>query len=385
MSINASRERNINNNNENENQNNVISNVRHDFKENLNSRLAYIDQKNAFSGKKLNFRERLMILRVFTLLENSKRPGYWDKTTNLCDVSKSTVQKILLEFDKNNSLVDDVEESRLQVKNVRFLFSARIKNEIIAYVRKRQAAQQQTFAKDVKSDVLDKYGIDLSIRSVRRVLNDLNLKCKMRTLENDVEPAWNEKMYVRKDRYNYIRIVQDARRANRTIVYTDQTFLYEHPTKNTITWHDPMQPFQKMKKGRRLNVQAAVTDSGNVLRDAACFFEHWQLHAEKYGKDRVTINEPGRAADVNDSSDPVMVEKCDKDDFKDFLEQYITKKQNENILFSDFFCAHTEYCINPKVMIFPIAISLLKEQCEQKGFKIEDDFIKNVKFKKKCN
>lgn len=135
MSINASRERNINNNNENENQNNVISNVRHDFKENLNSRLAYIDQKNAFSGKKLNFRERLMILRVFTLLENSKRPGYWDKTTNLCDVSKSTVQKILLEFDKNNSLVDDVEESRLQ----------------------RQAAQQQTFAKDVKSDVLDKY------------------------------------------------------------------------------------------------------------------------------------------------------------------------------------------------------------------------------------
>jgi len=103
------------------------------------------------------------------------RGGHWEKTVECVGTSMRTIRDILLEFEEHGRLLDDDKNEGNKVNHDKIIFSSRVENDIVQFIRERQAKQQQTFANDVQQCVLAKYHIELSLRSIRRRLSELNL------------------------------------------------------------------------------------------------------------------------------------------------------------------------------------------------------------------
>ena len=300
-------------------------------------------------------------------------------------ISYETIRSILLEFEQHGELREHDGRHRADggrpgpqpLLQPNTLLAVRVKQLVHA----RQLRNQSTLARDVYDEVLSKFGFaNVSLRSVQRFLARLDLVCTHE--ENDgLNDEWHEKFETRLDRYNYLCLIQEARRQARPIVYIDETYAYERPTRDRLSFIDPNLPWAGEKSGRRLNIVGAVTDSGEVLRHAVFLFEHhrWngdqlQLFPEYIDRLMRDFSPIAISSDPSDDqqavSAPVQAQPEEEhDDFKEFFKCYLKRdavaaEQNDDsraststarkrrrrsnqstVPLETVFVAHIEYCI----------------------------------------
>ena len=357
----------------------------HNFRANHSARMRYVQNAALFKGSALPLRFKFGVLRTFTITETEPRRNCWKATSNYCGISKQTIQRILKEFEDHNELRehdgqhhgDGTHPGPQPILQTNSLMALRVKQLVHA----RQMRDQATLSHDVVTEVLSKFGMaNVPLRSVRRFLRRLDLVCTDEA-NDGLHDEWHEKFEVRLDRYNFLCLVQEAVLQARPVCYVDETFVYERPTCDRKSYIDKRYRWAGRKKGRRLNVVGAVTDSGDILKSALFMFEnhrwngdHLQLFPDYI--DRLMHEFAPNAETSESSNDPLPQSPSAQaqsaelhDDFKQWFMCYFdaddvdseisdaanaststTRKRRRRSASSvtsleDVFLSHIEYCI----------------------------------------
>lgn len=338
----------------------------------------YIQRLNVGSGKALSERAKYMILRVFTEEEGKPRGSAWSSTARILGVAKGTIANVLREFEENGCILGDNASGGNASNHERIIESPTVTRALMDFVRERQRRAETTYIKHIMDECLRPFGIICSDRTVARALQSLDLTCNVdaNVSGNDWSNALHveEPFYTRLDRWNYLSRIADARIQKRFIVWTDESFVYQGPTRRALGWFDPHCPLPKFNRGRRLNLVGAIADDGRPIKEAMVAFERWELVDGERGEGKVrlsTSGEPKGAASVEEH-----------DDFNEMLKEWTAKHARRHVALDDFRRAHIEYCVDPKVFIVPLTYDEMIIQLSEHDLTVEEDTVKGIELSK---
>merc|ERR1711916_367619 len=334
----------------------------------------------------LPFRAKLMILSCFTECEKSGRGNHWKKTCTQLHCSKQSISNVLAEFEKHGCLVGSNTNSGNQTNHQRIIESPKISQKIIEFVRERQRNGEATYTKRIQRDVLVPLDIEISDRALREHLNRIGLTCDLSeagwasSWENALH--YEEHMYVRQDRWNYLSTIDDARFQLRPIVYVDESFFYATPTTKHLGWFDPHLKRPKLRKGRRANIISAITDDNKVLDDATLIFEKWQRLAKGHSKNAIKVTPASSETSAASSSSNNVCEKVPKDDFDVMLNEFVRKKKRKKISLKELRRTHFYFCANPAEPIEPLNGEEFMQHLHERDMRVENDAVLGFEMKK---
>lgn len=380
---------------------------RHNFFANRAARLQFTKSAKQFDRIALERRFKWTVVDVFTQLEGDGHGNHWARTAALLRVSRDTIKQILLEFEETGDLsehdgrrhsdADNGDDKRRPAVAPALRVDSEVGRRTLSFVRARQAKGEPTCALDVLDNVLGPLGqADVSVRTVQRFLGRLGLCSTDKPIENP-NTHWTEHHYVRKDRWNFISTVCEHLFLGGRVCYTDECYVWEHPTKDMLSWVDPHCPYRGEARGRRASVIGAVFHDGEFVPESIKVFEHYRLENKDLTLYPMYANDAdgdgnGEASDEDGpESDDVG------DDFQEFLDLYVEKldednvgqnkskrrrREAANVTLETIFLASMEFCMAGRIL--PIDDQTVVNELRDRGYDVDDvkKIVHNVRLKR---
>ena len=356
------------------------------------------------------------VARIYcTLFEVDGHGNHWQRVCSLFCISRRTLQNILLQFEETGDVAErdarreSVEDEDKKMRGERrapavapaLRVDAHVGRRALGFVRSQQAHGKPTLAKDVLEHVLRPLGQgDVSLRTVQRFLRRLGLRVTIDPIEG-THGHWTEAHYVRRDRWNFISTVNEHRFGGGRVCYTDECYVWEHPTKDMLSWVDPHDPYRGEARGRRASVIAGVFDNGELILPSVKVFEQYRLQRGEltlyphYANEAVQDESDSSASEP--LSGPASASADEIDDFGDFLERYVeivpsesaedgqkNKRRRREALelsLDSIFLASMEYCIWCRIL--PLSDQTIVNELKERGFDVDEqqNVVRSVRLK----